>query len=65
MQMRVIEQKAFQYGKSDWDTDYLKWGFHDVDTQLIEAESVMRILPKDPPLKMLDLACGLGTHAAY
>lgn len=63
--MKTIAQEAFQYGKSDWDTDYLNWGFHDVDTQMIEAESVMRMLPQDTPLKILDLACGLGTHAVY
>jgi SAM-dependent methyltransferase len=54
-----------RYGEPDFDRDYLTWGFHDPDTQAQEAASILRIIQPRCPLKILDLACGIGTHAIY
>ncbi len=54
-----------RYGEADFDSDYVNWGFHDAETQIREAESVLSIVKPGDPLRVLDLACGLGTHAVY
>ena len=54
-----------QYGDTEFDRDYLQWGFHDPEAQGQEAKSVLHIAQPDRPLKILDLACGTGTHAIY
>jgi len=54
-----------RYGEPDFDRDYLTWGFHDPGTQVQEAVSILRVIQPRRPLKILDLACGIGTHAIY
>jgi SAM-dependent methyltransferase len=54
-----------RYGEADFDASYLEWGFHDRETQLREAESVLRLLAPAAPLRILDVACGTGTHAIH
>jgi len=54
-----------RYGEADFDADYLQWGFHDPETQLREAESVLRIVGGEGRLRILDLACGTGVHAIH
>jgi len=61
--MRRVQVPMFRYGERDFDESYLAWGFHDRATQLQEAESVLRIAAPPPPVRILDLACGIGTHA--
>jgi len=58
-----IVRPMHRYGDAEFDQDYLRWGFHDRPTQLKEAESVLKIAAGRTPLKILDLACGIGTHA--
>lgn len=60
--MRRIVKPSHRYGEADFDRGYLTWGFHDRQTQRQEAESVLRLIPSDRPLRILDLACGIGTH---
>lgn len=54
-----------RYGEADFDADYLQWGFHDPATQAEEAQSILRIVGDKGPLHILDLACGIGTHAIH
>lgn len=54
-----------RYGDPNFDREYLEWGFHDPETQVQEAESVLRVVHACRPLRILDLACGIGTHAIY
>lgn len=63
--MQRVRTEAFRYGDPEFDADYLKWGFHDRETQIREAESVPRILRPGGPVRILDLACGIGTHAIH
>ncbi len=43
----------------------LNGGLHDKESQIEEAKSVLKLLPINRPLKILDLACGIGTHAIH
>ena len=63
--MQIIKKPMLEYGKPDFDREYMKWGLHDRETQLKEAESVLRLAPGGRRLRILDLACGIGTHAVY
>jgi SAM-dependent methyltransferase len=63
--MKRIRAPMHRYGEADFDADYLQWGFHDSATQVEEAESVLRIVGGTEPLHILDLACGIGTHAIH
>lgn len=63
--MRHITVPMFRYGEADFDKDYLNWGLHDRDTQTDESKSILRIINSKTPLRILDLACGIGTHAIH
>jgi SAM-dependent methyltransferase len=63
--MRRIKKQMHRYGEPDFDAEYLDWGFHDTKTQIEEAESVLRLVGDRGPQKILDLACGIGTHAIH
>jgi len=63
--MKRLVMPMFRYGEADWDADYMKWGLHDEATQIEEAESVLRLVGKRKPLRILDLACGIGRHAVH
>ena len=63
--MKRITMPMHRYGEGDFDKDYLRWGFHDAETQAKEAESILRIAGTDRRLRILDLACGTGLHAAH
>jgi SAM-dependent methyltransferase len=54
-----------RYGEPAFDADYLDWGFADPKTQTEEADSVLRVVGDSGPHKILDLACGIGTHAVH
>ena len=58
--MKRIRMPMHRYGEADFDKDYLRWGFHDAETQAKEADSVVRIAGGDKRLRILDLACGTG-----
>lgn len=55
----------FRYGERDFDLDYLKWGFHGRDVQIEEAQSILSTVKPKTPVRILDLACGIGTHAIH
>ena len=63
--MKRIKGQMHRYGEADFDRDYLRWGFHDTETQMREADSVLRIAGGDRRLRILDLACGTGIHAVH
>lgn len=63
--MKRIRIPMHRYGEPDFDQEYLEWGFHDPRTQIREAESILRIVDARQPIRILDLACGTGTHAIY
>jgi SAM-dependent methyltransferase len=63
--MKRIKMPMHRYGEADFDKDYLRWGFHDAETQAKEADSVVRIAGGDKRLRILDLACGTGVHAVH
>jgi SAM-dependent methyltransferase len=54
-----------RYGESDFDLDYVHWGFQPRDEQIREAESLLGLVSPSAPIKILDLGCGLGTHDIY
>ncbi len=59
--MKRIRKNMFRYGEKNFDLDYMKWGFHDKETQINEAKSILNILKPKKKLKILDLGCGLVT----
>ncbi|KKM81953.1 hypothetical protein LCGC14_1324620 [marine sediment metagenome] len=61
--MKRIRREACRYGEPGFDREYIEWGFHDRETQITEAQSVLRILNPETSARILDLACGIGTHA--
>ncbi len=63
--MKRTRTPMHRYGEADFDTDYLRWGFHDPETQLMEAESILRIVGGEGRLRILDVACGTGVHAIH
>lgn len=63
--MKRIRMPMHRYGEPDFDVDYLRWGFHDAETQAREADSLLRIAGGEGPLRILDLACGTGAHAVH
>ena len=63
--MHRVSMPMHRYGEPDFDREYLEWGFHDPETQIREAASILRIVRAQHPLHILDLACGTGTHAVH
>jgi SAM-dependent methyltransferase len=63
--MKRITGPMHRYGEAHFDRDYLRWGFHDPETQAKEADSVVRIVGEERQLRILDLACGTGVHAVH
>jgi SAM-dependent methyltransferase len=59
---RVVEPMHL-YGQPEFDKQYLDWGLHSLEEQTEQAESALQILASDRPLRILDLACGIGIHA--
>ena len=60
---RRVRLPMHRYGEVEFDQDYIHWGLHDLDTQRTEAESVLGLIATGGPVRILDLACGIGTHA--
>jgi len=54
-----------RYGEAEFDEEYLRWGFHDEETQAREADSILRVAGGEGPLRILDLACGAGVHVVH
>ena len=63
--MKHVKTKMFRYGERDFDLDYMNWGFHDKNTQIEEAQSILKIVKPKTPARILDLACGIGTHTVH
>lgn len=63
--MEIIRKPLYEFGNAEFDKEYMNWGLHDKETQLKEAESLLRVVPSGRKLRMLDLACGIGIHAVY
>lgn len=63
--MKRIKMPMHRYGEEDFDKDYLRWGFHNADTQTKEADSVIQIVGRGKRLRILDIACGTGVHAVH
>ena len=63
--LKRIRREAIRFGDAEFDRDYMEWGFHDQDTQIGEAQAVLNILQLTKPVNILDLACGVGTHAIH
>jgi SAM-dependent methyltransferase len=63
--LKRIRREAIRFGDPEFDRDYVEWGFHDQDTQIGEAQAVLNILQLTRPVNILDLACGVGTHATH
>lgn len=62
--MRRVSMQMSRYGEPDFDVEYLRWGFPDCAAQIVEAESILGLIGSGPH-KILDLACGIGTHAIH
>lgn len=54
--MKIIEEKFNCYGEEDYDASYINWGFDDLDSQILMAEKLMDIFPRDGK-SILDVAC--------
>jgi len=52
-----------RYGEEDFDQEYIESGFTDLESQTKEAESALAIVDTTSPIRILDLGCGIGTHA--
>jgi len=63
--MRRIVKPSHPYGQPDFDRKYLEWGLHDPATQIKEAKSLLLTVRAERPLRILDLACGVGMHAIH
>lgn len=61
--MRRVLQEMHRYGEADFDAEYMNWGMHGRRAQVEQAESVLRLVAGKGPQRILDLACGVGTHA--
>ncbi len=61
--MERITRRWRRYGDPEFDREYMEKGLHDRETQEREADAVLMIAAPDTPLRILDLACGVGTHA--
>ncbi len=61
--MRRIVEPMHPYGTPEFDRKYIEWGLHSRTEQVEQAQAVLRIVPADHPLRILDLACGIGIHA--
>jgi SAM-dependent methyltransferase len=62
---RRTRREKIRYGDPEFDRHYVEWGFHDRETQIGEARAILDILQPAGPVNILDLACGIGTHAVY
>ena len=58
-----IRTPMHRYGDPDFDREYVRWGLHDPEEQRRQADSLLALLPSPAGLRILDLACGIGTHA--
>ncbi len=65
MEWRRTRKAMHRYGEPDFDAGYMKWGLTDPKTQIEEAESILRLIHGAGPQNILDLACGVGTHAIH
>ena len=63
--LRRIRREAIRCGEPEFDRHYIAWGFHDRETQIGEARAILDILRPAGPVTILDLACGISTHAIY
>jgi len=61
--LKRITMPMHRYGDPDFDREYLNWGLHSPHVQKAEAESLLGLIDAQEPVRILDLACGVGTHA--
>lgn len=59
--MVINRQKGSQYGKREWDEEYIKYGFKDEASQIDFAQKLLKIFPKQIK-SILDVACGIGRY---
>ncbi|MEK4661449.1 class I SAM-dependent methyltransferase [Priestia sp. FSL H7-0729] len=59
--MKIIEEKFNRYGDQDYDKEYIKWGFDDLENQIVMAEKLQRLFPENST-KILDIACGISRY---
>ena len=60
---RRVSMPMHRYGEPEFDRHYVTWGLHDPDVQRREAESLLGLITPEGPVRILDLACGIGLHA--
>ncbi|MDR0293027.1 MAG: class I SAM-dependent methyltransferase [Oscillospiraceae bacterium] len=59
--MKKIYVPMIRYGDKEFDEGFIGWGFQSMEEQIRDARAVMDIISRDG-LKILDIACGLGTY---
>ncbi|WP_434751575.1 class I SAM-dependent methyltransferase [Paenibacillus amylolyticus] len=59
--MKIIEEKFNRYGEQDYDKEYIKWGFDDLETQIVMAEKLKRLFAENSN-HILDIACGISRY---
>jgi SAM-dependent methyltransferase len=59
--MVINRQKGCQYGRREWDEEYIKWGFKDEASQIDFAQKLLKIFPEQAK-SILDVACGIGRY---
>jgi SAM-dependent methyltransferase len=60
--MKKIYLPMIRYGDKDFDEGYVGWGFQSTEDQIRDARAILDIISLSGSLKILDLACGLGTY---
>ena len=58
--MKIIREKMVRYGEENFDKSYINWGFHSLEEQVKDANSILPIIKKDS--LVLDVACGIGRY---
>ncbi len=59
--MKKIYVPMIRYGDKEFDEGFIGWGFQSTEEQIRDAQAVLKIISLNN-LKILDLACGLGSY---
>lgn len=60
--MKKIYVPMIRYGDKEFDEGFIGWGFQSTEEQEKDAIGILRIAGTSGKLKILDLACGLGSY---